>query len=76
LHYRGKISRQKRSLEARREIKEWNAGEIIDLIEMKQYPSVTPERMTRIVVISNGYKSIGQHGHVASGCWSLETLGR
>jgi len=55
LHYRGRISRQKRRLEACREIKEWNVGEnllSIDLIEMKQYPSVTSKRMTWIVVIS------------------------
>jgi len=75
----GKISGQKRSLEACREIKEWNAGEnllTIDLIEMKQYPSVTSKYMTWIVVISNGYESVGQYGHAASGCWLLETLGR
>jgi hypothetical protein len=79
LHYSGKISRQKRSLEACREIKEWNAGEnllSIDLIEMKQYPSVTSKHMTGIVVISNGYTGVGQHGHAASGCWSLEILSR
>ncbi|KAH9968093.1 hypothetical protein BC827DRAFT_470417 [Russula dissimulans] len=77
--YTGQDFKAKAKLGTRREIKEWNAGEIllsIGLIEMKQYPSVTRECMTRIVVISNGYKSIGQHGHVASGCWSLETLGR
>jgi len=50
LYYRGKISRQKRSLEACREIKEWNAGENL---------------------FSNGYTSVGQHGHVqvVAGCW-------
>jgi len=46
----------------------------IDLIEMKQYPRVTSKRM--VVVISNGYESVGQHGHAASSRWSLETLGR